>query len=229
MAPKVLIVLTSYSKIEAMDRETGWFLPELAHPYDELKGKAEMVFASPKGGVAPLDPGSIKAFESDPSSQDFLKNHQDLWENTQKLSTFVGRSSEFDAIFYPGGHGPMFDLATDPDSIALIAEFHNAGKPIAAVCHGPGVLVNVKGADGEYIVKGKPVTGFSNSEEDTVGYTPYMPFMLETAIQTVSGATYVKAEKDWDAKVVVSGNIITGQNPASAKPLGEALVKALGL
>ncbi|KAL5614411.1 hypothetical protein BROUX41_004517 [Berkeleyomyces rouxiae] len=229
MAPKILVVLTSFSKIEKMDRETGWYLPELAHPYDVLKDKTELVFASPKGGVAPLDPNSVTAFAADASSQNFLKNHKALWENTQKLSTFVGRAAEFDAIFYPGGHGPMFDLAVDKDSIALIAEFYAAGKPVAAVCHGPGVLVNVKGADGEYILKGKTATGFSNAEEDVAGYTEYMPFMLETALQNVSGATYVKAEADWAPKVVVSGNIITGQNPASAAPLGEALLKALSL
>ncbi|KKA26551.1 hypothetical protein TD95_003686 [Thielaviopsis punctulata] len=229
MAPKVLVVLTSFAKIEAMDNKpTGWYLTELAHPYDVLKDKVEFIFASPQGGVAPLDPASVEMFKDDASGQAFLANNKSLWENTEKLSSLAGRAAEFDAIFFPGGHGPVFDLATDPDSIALLADFYAAGKPIAAVCHGTAVLANVKGKDGEYIVKGKEVTGFSNAEEDIVGYTPYMPFMLETILEE-HGAKFVKADAPFGAKVTVSGNFITGQNPASAHGVGEELLKALKL
>lgn len=204
--------------------------PELAHPYNVLAGKTEMTFASPKGGEAPLDPASVKMFEGDAESVEFLNTKSDVWKNTQKLSTFVGRAGEFDALFYPGGHGPMFDLATDADSIALINEFAAAGKPVAAVCHGPIVFTNVVKADGNPLLKGHEATGFSNEEEDQAQMTKLMPFLLEDKIKA-AGATYVKADQAWGPKVVSAngGKLITGQNPASAKGVGEAIVKSLGL
>ncbi|KAF6810386.1 Glyoxalase 3-like protein 2 [Colletotrichum sojae] len=229
MAPKVLIVLTSVDKIPKSGKPIGWYLPELAHPFDVLKAKgAEMVFASPKGGVAPLDQASVEMFASDPSSKNFLENHKDIWENTEPLANFVGRASEFDALFYPGGHGPMFDLAFDADSHKLIAEFAAQGKPVSAVCHGPGALVNAKTNDGEYLLKDRTVTGFSNTEEDQAGFTPEMNFMLEDRMKEVGG-NYVLADAPWGEKVVVDGNVITGQNPASAHGVGEAIAKAIGL
>jgi len=228
MAPKILVVLTSVDKIESINHPTGWFLPEFAHPYDVLAPKAELTIASPKGGVAPLDPGSVEMFKEDKSSVNFLKNHKSVWENTTPLKEFVGRASEFDALFYPGGHGPMFDLATDKDSIKIIEEFYAAGKIVAAVCHGPVVLAPAKGSDGEYIVKGKQVTGFSNAEEDIVKMSEAMPFLLEDAL-VKSGAKFVKASEPWGEKVVVDGKLITGQNPASAKGVGEAIAKSLGI
>ena len=157
----------------------------------------------------------------------FFENKKSLWENTQTISSVLGRAGEFDALFYPGGHGPMFDLATDKDSIKLIQEFWAAKKPVAAVCHGPAVLVNVD-VDGEPIVKGKSVTAFTNAEEDAVQLSSAMPFMLETELIN-KGSKFEKAAEPWGVKVVVDGNLITGQNPASAKGVGEALVKALGL
>jgi len=230
MAPKILVVLTSFGHIEAADHQTGWYLPELAHPYDLLAPKAELVFASPKGGVAPLDEGSVEAFKGDPSSSEFFKTKKALWENTKKLSTFLGRSSEFDALFYPGGHGPVFDLAIDKDSIALISEFAAAGKVVSAVCHGPAVFANVILPNGKHLVDGKEVTGFSNDEEDQVKMTQYMPFLLETKLQE-AGAIYKKADKPWGELVlsVDGGKLITGQNPASAKAVGEAIAKSLGI
>lgn len=200
--------------------------PEFAHPYDVLAPKAEIVVASPKGGVAPLDPTSVDMFKSDESSVNFLKNNKHVWENTKPLKDFVGRSSEFDAIFYPGGHGPMFDLVTDPDSIKLVEEFYSAGKPVAAVCHGPIVFRDAK-INGQPLLRGKKVTGFTNVEEDQVKLSDAMPFLLEDELKRV-GAHFEAAEEPWGEKIVVDGLIISGQNPASAKGVGEAIVKAIG-
>lgn len=182
--------------------------------------------ASPKGGVAPLDPSSVETFKADPSSVNFLNNHKAVWETTKPLKDLVGRSSEFDAIFYPGGHGPMYDLVTDADSIKLIEEFYNAGKPVAAVCHGPIVFRDVK-INGEPLVKGRNVTGFTNDEEDQAQLTEAMPFLLETELRN-KGANFDKAQP-WAEKVVVDGLIISGQNPASAQGVGEAIAKAIGV
>lgn len=166
-------------------------------------------------------------FKEDPSSAAFLANNKSVWETTKKLSDFVGRSEEFDAIFYPGGHGPMFDLVSDKDSIALIEEFAAAGKPVASVCHGPIVLVNAKGKDGQPLIAGKRVTGFSNVEEDQVKLSEAMPQLLEDALKKANGK-YEKADEPWGVKVVTDGLLITGQNPASAKATAEALAKVLG-
>ncbi|KAJ3493228.1 hypothetical protein NLG97_g4860 [Lecanicillium saksenae] len=223
MAPKVLVVLTSADKIVKLNKPTGWYLPELAHPYDELSSKAELVLASPRGGVAPLDPSSIEAFKNDKSSTKFLETK--LWENTQPLKDFVGRSGEFAALFYPGGHGPMYDLVDDKDSIALIEEFYKAGKIVSAVCHGPIVFANAK-IDGKPLVEGREVTGFTNEEETQVGLAEAMPFLLEDRLKAV-GAKWTQADAAWGEKVVVDGQIITGQNPASAKAIGVALAKAI--
>jgi putative intracellular protease/amidase len=193
-----------------------------------LASKAEIVVASPKGGVAPLDPGSVELFKNDESSVNFLKNHKSVWENTVPLKEFVGRSGEFDAIFYPGGHGPMYDLVTDQDSIKLIEEFHNAGKPVAAVCHGPIVFRDVKSKSGEPLLKGKNVTGFTNVEEDQAQMSAAMPFLLEDELKKV-GAKFQAADQPWGEKVVVDGLVISGQNPSSAKGVGEAIAKAIGL
>ncbi|KAI1122768.1 ThiJ/PfpI family protein [Nemania abortiva] len=229
MAPKVLVVLTSVGHIEAADKPTGWYLPELAHPYDVLTSAGvEIVTASPAGGVAPLDPGSVAMSADDASSQAFLAKHKPVWEQTQRASAFRGRAGEFAALFYPGGHGPMFDLVSNADSIALIEEFAAAGKPVAAVCHGPVVLLNAKKADGTPLLAGKAATGFSNAEEDAVAMSQFMPFLLEDKIKAV-GAKYEKAAQPWAELVVVQdgGKLITGQNPASAKGVGEALLKAI--
>ncbi|KAM3508707.1 hypothetical protein MY11210_006626 [Beauveria gryllotalpidicola] len=224
MAPKILVVLTNADKIVKLDKPTGWYLPELAHPYDVLAPKAEIVLASPKGGVAPLDPRSVEAFKNDESSKNFLEKK--LWENTAPLKDFIGRSSEFAALFYPGGHGPMYDLVDDKDSIALIEEFYKAGKPVSAVCHGPIVFANVK-INGKPLVEGRSVTGFTNEEETQAGLAEAMPFLLEDRLKAV-GAKWTQADKPWGEKVVVDGQIITGQNPASAHAIGIAISKAIG-
>lgn len=232
MAPKVLIVLTSHGHIEAANKPTGWYLPELSHPYDVLSSAGiTLITASPKGGIAPLDPASIEASKSDASAQAFLTTKTRVWEQTQPLSSFAASQAaeDFDALFYPGGHGPMFDLVNDAQSIALIEAFAKKGKPVAAVCHGPIVFVNAKGADGEKpLLQGKQVTGFSNAEEDAVQMSGYMPFLLEDRVKGV-GAEYRKAAEPWGELVVVQdgGRLITGQNPASAKGVGEAILKAI--
>ncbi|KAI9811761.1 MAG: hypothetical protein M1827_005306 [Pycnora praestabilis] len=225
--PKVLFVLTSHNKMGDTGKPTGWYLPELAHPYKVLAPHTEIVVASPNGGEAPLDPSSID--KSDPISAEFLEKSQPVWKETQKLSSFAGRANEFVAIFYVGGHGPMFDLATDPTSLKLIQEFASSSKIISAVCHGPAALVNAKLADGSYLIAKSPVTGFSNAEEDTVGLTSAMPFPLETSLDKSSGGMYEKAAEPWGAKVVVAkdGKLITGQNPASATGVGEAIYKQI--
>lgn len=215
MAPKVL-VLTSADKIVKLDKPTGWYLPELAHPHEVL---------APKGGAAPLDPTSVEMFKADPASANFLDKHKHLWEQTKPLKDFVDRASEFDAIFYPGDHGPMYDLVHDKDSIKLIEEFNAAGKSVASVCHGPIALVHAK-ANGQPLLKGRRVTSFTN-EEEIVKLRDAMPFLLEDKVKRV-GAHFVAAPQPWGEQVVVDGNI-TGQNPASAKGVGEALAKALGV
>jgi putative intracellular protease/amidase len=188
------------------------------------------VIVSPKGGEAPLDQSSVEAFKEDPSSVNFLKTKESVWKKTEKLSDYLGRSSEFAALFYPGGHGPMFDLATDKDSIALINEFVAAGKPVSAVCHGPIVFTNVVLPSGKHLLAGKEVTGFSNVEEDQAQMTKLMPFLLEDEIKK-AGGTYKKASEPWGELVIVQdgGKFITGQNPASAKGVGEAIAKAIGV
>lgn len=204
------------------------FKPEFAHPYYVFeKAGYELTVASPAGGAAPLDPKSVELFKEDAESTAFLRDHKPLWEKTVRLADVD--PSQFDALFYPGGHGPMYDLVDDPTSQALAAEFAAAGKPVAAVCHGPAALLNVrvKGDSSKYLLGGKKVTGFSNTEEEAVQLTKVVPFLLETRLNEVSGGGYVKAAQDWGEKVVDDGNIITGQNPASSKAVGEAIVKAL--
>ncbi|KAJ5780503.1 hypothetical protein N7457_005663 [Penicillium paradoxum] len=235
MTPKVLVVLTSHNKIAATGGPTGWYLPEFAHPHEVLQGKVSLTVASPKGGEAPLDPSSVKMFESDAVSQTFLKEQKALWTNTHKLADVLPRANEFDALFYVGGHGPMFDLTEDPTSLSLIQAFAAANKPVAAVCHGPCVLLNAKAPSGEPLIAGVTVTGFSNDEEDSVKLSSVMPFMLETELGRVSLGKYVKAAEPWGEMVVVGkaagtgSTIITGQNPASASGVGKEILKALGL
>ncbi|PGH12087.1 hypothetical protein AJ79_04486 [Helicocarpus griseus UAMH5409] len=232
MAPKVLVVLTSQDKIPANGNPTGWYLPEFAHPYDVLNGKVELTIASPKGGAAPLDPGSVQMFANDPVASAFAKEKQSVWSNTVKLSEV--KASDFDAIFYVGGHGPMFDLHSDPDSLSLIQQFAEAKKPVTAVCHGPTVFLKAT-AGGKPILADAKVTGFSNVEEDQVKMSEFMPFMLETELNKVSNGGYVKADEPWGEKVVISkvagtgAPLITGQNPASATGVGKEILKALGL
>lgn len=223
---RVLIVLTSHDQLGDTGNKTGFWLEEFAAPYYRLKDAgAALVLASPKGGQPPLDPKShepdaqtdaTRRFDGDPAAQADLAN-------TRKLADVD--ASDFDAVFYPGGHGPLWDLADDPRSIGLIEEFLDQSKPVASVCHAPAVLLNAKSSDGQPLVKGKRVTGFSNSEEAAVGLTEVVPFLLEDQLAALGGL-YQHAD-DWHAKVVVDGLLITGQNPASSEAVADALLEKL--
>lgn len=223
---KVLMVLTSHDRLGDTGKKTGFWLEEFAAPYYVLKDAgAHITLASPDGGQPPLDPKSDEPasqtedtlrFKADPEAQEALAN-------TVKLSGVS--PSDLDAVFYPGGHGPLWDLAEDPRSIALIEALHAAGKPVAAVCHAPGVLRRTKAPDGEPLVAGKRVTGFANSEEAAVGLTEVVPFLVEDAL-TEAGGLYSKGP-DWASYVRTDGTLVTGQNPASSKEAAEALVGLL--
>jgi putative intracellular protease/amidase len=223
---RVLMVLTSHDQLGDTGRPTGFWLEEFAAPYYVLKDAGvDITVASPKGGAPPIDPKSddpkaetpaMKRFKGDPEARRVL-------ENTVKLSTVS--ADDYDAVFYPGGHGPMWDLAEDRNSIALIERFYAARKPVAAVCHGPAVLRHAKAPDGTPLVRGKAVTGFTNSEEAAVGLTNVVPFLVEDALKG-NGGKYSKAA-DWADHVVEDGNLITGQNPASSESTAKALLKQL--
>jgi putative intracellular protease/amidase len=222
----VLIVLTSHDRLGDTGEKTGFWLEEFASPYYCLKDSgAQVTLTSPRGGQPPLDPkssepdfqtDSTRRFDNDPAAQDELAN-------TVKLAEV--KTEDFDAVFYPGGHGPLWDLYDNSDSIALIEEFIAAGKPVAAVCHAPAVLLRARDQNGEPLVKGKQVTGFSNTEEEAVGLTDVVPYLLEDELISKGGA-YRKAE-DWHPLAIVDGFIITGQNPGSSEAVAEALVKAI--
>ncbi|QEE25284.1 type 1 glutamine amidotransferase domain-containing protein [Rhodanobacter glycinis] len=224
---KILVVLTSHDQLGNTGKKTGFWLEEFAAPYYAFKDAgADITLASPRGGQPPLDPKS-----DDPSAQTDAtrrfkadKATQALLANTHKLQDM--KTDDFDAVFYPGGHGPLWDLAEDADSIALIQSTLAAGKPVAAVCHAPGVLRHVKSADGKPLVQGKSVTGFTNSEEEAVGLTGIVPFLVEDMLK-MNGGHYSKSG-DWQPHVVSDGLLITGQNPASSEPVAQALLKMLG-
>ncbi|PQE10041.1 hypothetical protein CJF31_00003954 [Rutstroemia sp. NJR-2017a BVV2] len=231
--PKVLFILSSHPTMGDSGNPTGWYLPEFAHPYEVLAPHADITIASPAGGAAPLDPASVEASKEDKISMTFHKEKEALWKNTEKLESFLGRASEFDAIFYVGGHGPMYDLATLPSSHALILEFHSHHLPISAVCHGPAALLNITNPTTSLpLINSLPVTGFSNAEEEDMDLMQYMPFPLETKLNEASGGKYEKAADKYAEKVVVAkfpegGLLITGQNPASAGGVGKAILEAL--
>jgi putative intracellular protease/amidase len=223
---KILIVLTSHDRLGGTGEKTGFWLEEFAAPYYVLKDAgAAVMLASPKGGQPPVDPKSdlpenqtetTKRFRADPAAQAELAN-------TKKLADVS--ANDFDAVFFPGGHGPMWDLYDNADSIALIEDFVKAGKPVAAVCHAPVALANVRNKDGEYLVKGRRVTGFTNTEEDAVGLTTVVPFLLEDKLKE-RGGIYGRAA-DWAPYVEVDGKLVTGQNPASSEPAAKALLELL--
>ena len=223
---KVLIVLTSHDELGDTGKKTGFWLEEFASPYYHLKDAGvQVTLASPRGGQPPLDPKSHEPdFQTDDTRRfDDDKAAQNELAHTAKLAEM--KAEDFDAVFYPGGHGPLWDLHNDNDSIALIEAFIAAGKPVATVCHAPSVLLKAKDQNGDPLVKGKEVTGFSNSEEAAVELTDVVPYLLEDQLIAVGGV-YRKVE-DWNSLAVVDGLIITGQNPGSSAAVAEALVKAL--
>jgi putative intracellular protease/amidase len=222
---KILMVLTSHDKLGDTGRKTGFWLEEFAAPYYTfLDAGAAVTLASPKGGQPPIDQKSdepegqtdlTRRFKQDPAAQAVLARTLPLAEMN---------AADHDAVFYPGGHGPMWDLAEDPRSIALIEAFYDAGKPVAAVCHAPGALRHAK-SRGQPIVKGKRVTGFTNGEEEAVQLTEVVPFLVEDELKRLGGR-YEKAA-DWASFVVTDGRLVTGQNPASSAAGAEALLKLL--
>ncbi|KAI9229051.1 MAG: putative chaperone protein HSP31 [Piptocephalis tieghemiana] len=225
---RILFIITSHDQLGNTGKKTGYYVSELVHPYLELSPLYHIDFASPKGGPVPADPSSVEAFQKDSALSAYnndTKLHEAL-KNTRKLSEFVGKESDYAAIFYPGGHGPMYDLAEDKDSQKIAAAAFDKGIIVAAVCHGPGALAHVKLADGSHIFKGRKATSFSNSEEEAVGLMDAVPFLPENGIRE-AGGLYEKAKEDWGAHVVVDGNLITGQNPASATPLGQVMIMKL--
>ncbi len=222
----VLFVLTSHDKLGDTGKKTGFWIEEFAAPYYTLLDKGvEITVATPKGGKAPIDPSSdtedaqtedTKRFKQDDAAQKVINT-------TKKLSEVS--AEDFDAVFYPGGHGPLWDLADNKTSVALIETFNQQDKPIAFVCHAPAALKNVKDASGEPLIKGKKVTGFTNSEEEAVQLTEVVPFLVEDMLKQ-NGGIYSKAA-DWNVHVLTDGNLITGQNPASSEKVAETLYEAL--
>jgi putative intracellular protease/amidase len=220
---KILMVLTSHDQLGDTGKKTGFWLEEFAAPYYTfLDAGADIIVASPAGGQPPLDPKSdlpdfqtplTERFRADPEAQDVLAG-------TVKLDTVS--EADFDTVFYPGGHGPMWDLAESEVSIALIESFAAAGKPVGLVCHAPGVLKNVKAANGDPFVKGRTVTGFTNGEEAAVELTDVVPFLIEDTF-IAQGADYRKGP-DWAPFVVQDGRLVTGQNPASSEAVAKALI-----
>lgn len=222
----ILIVLTSHNELGDTGEKTGFWLEELASPFYRLKDAGALVtLASPLGGQPPLDPKSHEPdFQTDDTRRfDGDSVAQNQLANTVKLNTM--KVEDFDAVFYPGGHGPLWDLYDDKDSIALIEAFIAEGKPVATVCHAPAVLLQAKDQNGDPLVKGKKVTGFSNTEEAAVDLTNVVPYLVEDQLVKLGGF-YQKTE-DWNSLVIIDGLIITGQNPASSSAVAEALINML--
>ncbi|KAM7430553.1 hypothetical protein ABFA07_018743 [Porites harrisoni] len=223
----VLMVLTSHEDMGNTGKKTGWYLPELAHPYHVFKTAGyNMTFVSPKGGKAPLDPSSLEAFKNDTICQDFLadKEAMNLVDNTNAITSI--KAADYDVVFCVGGHGPMFDLPNNDDVNKAIATIYEKGGIAAAVCHGPAGIVNTKLSNGDYLIKGKKVTGFTNAEEEAVKLVEAMPFLLETKLKE-NGAQFEKAPNMFEVCVCASDRVVTGQNPASATPMAEKIVELL--
>src|SRR5664280_2672331 len=223
---KILIVLTSHDQLGDTGKKTGFWLEEFAATYYVFKDSgAEITLASPKGGQPPLDPKSTEKEFQTAATERFRadKEAQAALANTAKLTEIS--PADYDALFYPGGHGPIWDLAEDRHSIALIESMYAAGNPVALVCHAPGALRNVKAQDGSPLVKGKRVTGFTDTEEQAVQLTKVVPFLVEDELKRLGGL-YAKGP-DWASFVQVDGNLITGQNPASSSAAAQEQLKML--
>ncbi len=223
---KILMILTSHDALGNTGRKTGFWLEEFAAPYYVFKDAgAQITLASPRGGQPPLDPKSDEASAQTQATRRFRSDAAAQVElaRTRKLEDVA--HDDFDAVFYPGGHGPLWDLAEDRTSIALIEAMLAAGKPVAAVCHAPGVLRHAKTPDGAPLVRGKSVTGFSDTEEEAAGLTAVVPFLVEDELRA-RGGRYTKAA-DFAPHVVTDGRLVTGQNPASSAPAAEALLALL--
>jgi putative intracellular protease/amidase len=224
---KILFVLTSHDELGSTGEKTGFWIEEFAAPYYLLKDKGvEITLVSPKGGQPPIDPKSELPDFQTPATERFNgdKETQEVLSKTLKLASV--NQADYDAVFYPGGHGPLWDLAEDEYSTSLIEAFIKNDKPVAAVCHAPAVFKNTKNADGTPLVNGKKVTGFSNTEEEAVQLTDVVPFLVENMLKE-NGGIFSKGE-DWNPYAVEDGLLITGQNPASSELVAELLLKQLG-
>ena len=223
---KIVFVLTSHDLLGNTGQKTGFWIEEFATPYYVLSDAgAKITIASPKGGQPPVDPKSELADAQSASTRRFYKDNIVIDKVAHSLKLSDLKVEDYDAVFYPGGHGPLWDLALDKFSIQLIEDFYNHKKPIAFVCHAPAALVNVKAKNGEALIKGKELTGFSNSEEAAVHLTDVVPFLLEDELKK-HGALYTKGE-DWSSYVKKDGLLITGQNPASSEAVAKLLLKTL--
>jgi putative intracellular protease/amidase len=223
---KILMVFTSHDQLGDTGLKTGFWLEEGAAPYFVFRDAGvQLTLASPKGGQPPIDPKSDRPENQTPAQARFKKDEeaQKAFANTVRLADV--KAEDFDTVFYPGGHGPMWDLAEDPVSIALLESFYNSGKPIALVCHSPGVLRHVK-YKGEPLVKDKHVTGFTNGEEEEMKLTHLVPFLVEDELLRL-GAIFEK-KADWQPFAITDGRLITGQNPASSTSTAQALLKLVG-
>ncbi len=225
---KVLMVLTSHSELGNTGGKTGFWVEEFAAPYYVLSDAgAEITIASPKGGQPPVDPNSELKDAQTSSTERFYADNALIDKVAHTLMLSEMKQEDYDGVFYPGGHGPLWDLATDKNSIALIEAFYKHQKPIAFVCHSPAALINVKAINGEPLVKGKHLTAFSNTEEEAVELMKVVPFLLEDEL-TKQGAQYSKGE-DWTSHVIEDGLLITGQNPGSSAATAKSLLKILNL
>ena len=223
---KILIVLTSHSELGDTGKKTGFWVEEFAAPYYELADAgAEITLASPKGGQPPIDPKSEEAEAQTKFTHRFDQDESLKQKLAHTLKLSEVKASDYDAVFYPGGHGPLWDLVQDTDSIALLEAFQQQGKPMALVCHAPCALLKVKLPNGDALIKAKNVTGFSNTEEAAVKLTQVVPFLLENELK-ITGAHYSNGP-DWGVYVQTDGLLITGQNPASSAEAAKALLKLL--
>lgn len=223
---RILIVLTSHSDLGSTGKKTGFWIEEFAAPYYVLADAgAELTIASPAGGQPPVDPKSEAPDAQTIATRRFYGDYDLIDKVAHTLKLREVNEADYDAVFYPGGHGPLWDLATDAESIALIENFYKHNKPVAFVCHAPAALLNVKAPNGDPLVKDKEVTGFSNSEEEAVQLTKVVPFLLEDEIKNLGG--HYSNGPDWDVYVKKDGLLITGQNPASSEATAKALLEEL--
>jgi len=221
---KVLIVLTSHSELGDTGKKTGFWVEEFAAPYYVLADAgAEITLASPKGGQPPIDPKSEEAEAQTKATHRFDQDQPLKRKLAHTLKLSAVKAVDYDAVFYPGGHGPLWDLTKDADSIALLEAFHQQGKPMALVCHAPCALLKVNLPNGHLLIKGKKVTGFSDTEEAGVKLTKVVPFLLEDELKN-AGAVYSKGP-DWGVFLLIDGLLITGQNPTSSAAAAQALLK----
>ncbi|RUO66464.1 Putative intracellular protease/amidase [Pseudidiomarina planktonica] len=223
---KILMVLTSHDKLGDTGNKTGFWVEEFAAPYYTfIDAGIEVVLASPAGGQPPIDPNSEQSDAQTDATKRFYNDEVTLKKLSETVPLNDVSTTDFDGIFYPGGHGPLWDLTFDKKSQYLIESFWAQGKPVAAVCHAPAVLLGAKSAGGDPLVQGRTVTGFSNSEEEAVGLTDVVPFLLEDALIKAGG--HYRKKDDWESHVIQDGMLITGQNPASSEATAVQMLELL--